>query len=156
MVFKIGSTTFDGELVDDSTPQLSGALDVNGNEITSASNNNIVIHPNGNGQTKIKGDVELNADDEAVNVNIARHNGTNGLMLGGILVTASVGEINKLDGLSSTTNELNILNGVTATTNELNVLDVGTGENVGIFKVSTSVPTQTSDFTGNTKIIMVY
>ena len=37
MVFKIGSTVFDGELVDDATPQLGGTLDVNGNEIFSDS-----------------------------------------------------------------------------------------------------------------------
>ncbi len=33
----------------DTTPQLGGDLDVNGNEITSASNGNIVVNPNGSG-----------------------------------------------------------------------------------------------------------
>ena len=37
------------ELVDDTTPQLGGNLDVNGNEITSASNGDVTINPNGTG-----------------------------------------------------------------------------------------------------------
>jgi len=156
MVFKIGSTTFDGELVDDSTPQLSGALDVNGNEISSASNNNVVIHPNGNGATQIKGSVTLNADDEAVNVNIARHNGTNGLMLGGLLVTAEAPELNKLDGFTGSTSDLQKIADYTGSTAELNLLDLGTDQQLGVFKVQTSVPNNANQFTGNTKIIMVY
>jgi len=156
MVFKIGSTVFDGELVDDTTPSLGGALDTNGNQITSASNNNVVIHPNGNGATQIKGGVELNADDEAVNVDIVRHNGTNGLMLGGLLVTSTATELNKVDGYTGGASDLNKIAGYTGTSAELNVLDLNANEIVGIFKVATSVPTQASDFTGNVKIIMVY
>ena len=38
-------------------------------------------------------------------------------------VTASVAEVNVLDGVTSTTAELNILDGVTATASEINVLD---------------------------------
>jgi hypothetical protein len=43
-----------GDLVDDITPQLGGSLDVNGQQIVSVSNGNIVIAPNGTGQTSIK------------------------------------------------------------------------------------------------------
>jgi len=178
MVFKVGSNNIDTDdvaegankyytnaraegvsinnLSEDSTPQLGGALDVNGNNISSASSNNVVIHPNGNGQTQIKGGVELNADDEAVNVDIVRHNGTNGLMLGGVLVTSSAGELNKLDGYTGSATDLQKIADYTGTASELNVLDLNANEIVGIFKVATSVPTQASDFTGNTKIIMVY
>ena len=120
-------------------------------QYSSASNNNVVIHPAGNGATQIKGGVELNADDEAVNVDIVRHNGTNGLMLGGILVTSSAGELNKLDGYTGSASDLQKIADYTGTTSELNVLDLGTAKNVGIFKIATSVPTQASDFTGNTK-----
>ena len=42
-----------GDLVDDLTPQLGGALDVNGKSIVSISNGNINIVPNGSGLTKI-------------------------------------------------------------------------------------------------------
>jgi len=43
-------------LVEDTTPQLGGALDVNGQSIVSVSNGNIVLEPNGTG------DVQLNTD----------------------------------------------------------------------------------------------
>jgi hypothetical protein len=42
------------ELADDTTPQLGGNLDVNGNSIVSSSNGNIVLAPNGSGQTVVK------------------------------------------------------------------------------------------------------
>ena len=44
------------DVVGDTSPQLGGNLDVNGNSITSASNGNVVIAPNGTG------DVQLDAD----------------------------------------------------------------------------------------------
>ena len=45
------------------------------------------------------------------------------LKIGGADVTASVAELNVLDGVTATTAELNVLDGVTASTAELNVLD---------------------------------
>ena len=41
------------EVSSDTTPQLGGDLDVNGNDIVSVSNGNIVLAPNGTGKTKI-------------------------------------------------------------------------------------------------------
>tara|TARA_R110000796_G_scaffold118007_4_gene231285 strand:- start:31 stop:1044 length:1014 start_codon:yes stop_codon:yes gene_type:complete len=55
--------------------------------------------------------------------NIASHDGSNGLKLGGTLVTSSAAELNILDGVTSTAAELNILDGVTSTAAELNALD---------------------------------
>jgi len=46
-------------VVEDTTPQLGGALDVNGNMITSASNGDIIIDPNGTGLLKINHEVSL-------------------------------------------------------------------------------------------------
>ena len=46
-----------------------------------------------------------------------------GLQIGGSSVTASVTELNLLDGVTATTAELNKLDGLTATTTELNALD---------------------------------
>tara|TARA_Y100000592_G_scaffold70092_1_gene109017 strand:+ start:1066 stop:2631 length:1566 start_codon:yes stop_codon:yes gene_type:complete len=43
------------DLVDDTSPQLGGNLDVNGNSIVSASNGNIAITPNGSGKVVIDG-----------------------------------------------------------------------------------------------------
>ena len=42
-------------MVSDTTPQLGGSLDVNGNAIVSASNGNIAITPNGSGKVIIDG-----------------------------------------------------------------------------------------------------
>ena len=55
--------------------------------------------------------------------NIASHDGSNGLQLGGALVTSTAAELNILDGVTSTAAELNILDGVTSTAAELNILD---------------------------------
>jgi len=46
-------------VVEDTTPQLGGPLDVNGKTITSASNGDVVIDPNGTGQLKINHVVSL-------------------------------------------------------------------------------------------------
>jgi hypothetical protein len=51
----IASTVTSGisDLIQDTTPQLGGNLDVNGNSIVSASNGNIVVAPNGTGMTML-------------------------------------------------------------------------------------------------------
>ena len=57
----IGST----DVSSDSTPQLGGDLDVNGNAIVSASNGNIAITPNGSGKVIIDGLSHPQADGNA-------------------------------------------------------------------------------------------
>jgi len=54
--------------------------------------------------------------DGSFDFNIASHDGTNGLALGGTVVTASAAELNKLDGVTATTAEINILDGDTSAT----------------------------------------
>jgi hypothetical protein len=54
-----GSIAFD--LLSDETPQLGGNLDVNGNTITSASNGNVVIDPNGTGTIELGSDVTISS-----------------------------------------------------------------------------------------------
>jgi hypothetical protein len=53
------------DLVQDTTPQLGGALDVNGFNITSASNGNVVILPNGSGKVSLDGIFYPTADGSA-------------------------------------------------------------------------------------------
>jgi hypothetical protein len=61
------------DLVQDTTPQLGGSLDVNGQSIVSTSNGNIVLEPNGTG------DILLNADTVRVgDANAAATLTTNG------------------------------------------------------------------------------
>ena len=61
--------------------------------------------------------------DGAYDFDIASHDTSNGLKLGGTLVTSTAAELNILDGVTSTAAELNILDGVTATATELNLID---------------------------------
>ncbi|MGA0206466.1 MAG: beta strand repeat-containing protein, partial [Ilumatobacteraceae bacterium] len=59
-----GSSWVDAALsvVDDTSPQLGGALDTNGNAITSASNADVSINPNGTGNISIGADLVPDAD----------------------------------------------------------------------------------------------
>jgi hypothetical protein len=61
--------------------------------------------------------------DGSTDVDIASHDTSNGLKLGGTLVTATAAELNIMDGVTATKDELNIMDGVTATTAEINKLD---------------------------------
>jgi hypothetical protein len=53
--FLITSETKIADVVSDTSPQLGGNLDVNANEIISASNNNVTLRPNGIGIVKLGG-----------------------------------------------------------------------------------------------------
>lgn len=61
------------ELVNDTTPQLGGNLDVNGNAIVSSSNGNITLTPNGTGQVvvssglQVTGNLQINGTTTTVN-----------------------------------------------------------------------------------------
>ena len=78
----------------------------------------------------------LTISDGANDVNIASHDGTNGLKLAGTLVTSTAAELNILDGVTATTAELNILDGVTADKDELNILDGVTATTAELNKLS--------------------
>ena len=58
-------------IVNDTTPQLGGDLDVNGNDITSASNGDVVINPNGTGNIVLDGDVGIGVQDPLTKLHIA-------------------------------------------------------------------------------------
>ena len=69
------------------------------------------------------------------------------LKIGGVAVTSTAAELNKLDGVTATTTELNILDGVTATTTELNYVD-GVTSNIQT-QINTKAPTANPTFTGS-------
>ena len=75
----------------------------------------------GNNTMLVTGDVVF--ADGSTDVDIASHDTSNGLKLGGTLVTATAAELNIMDGVTATAAELNIMDGVTATTAELNYTD---------------------------------
>lgn len=63
-IFTTASPTLDN-IVEDTTPQLGGNLDVNAKQIISAGNNNIVITPNGSGSVVLDGQSWPQADGSA-------------------------------------------------------------------------------------------
>ena len=84
-------------LVDDTTPQLGGDLDINGNAIVSTSNGNIAITPNGSGKVILDGLSHPTADGS--NGQFLKTNGS------GVLSFASVTQAtgNELENLSEDT-----------------------------------------------------
>ena len=70
-----GSTAEANDLIEDSTPQLGGDLDVNGRRITSArSNEDIILLPNGTGGVvasaiRIAGTTISSDDSSTININ---------------------------------------------------------------------------------------
>jgi hypothetical protein len=55
------------DIVNDTTPQLGGSLDVNGNSIVSVSNGNITLAPNGSGKVIISGTLQVDGTTTTVN-----------------------------------------------------------------------------------------
>ena len=65
-VLTIAGSSVSGDLVDDTTPQLGGPLDVNGNEIVSLTNENILVAPDGTGVLELRGNT---GNDAAIQLN---------------------------------------------------------------------------------------
>jgi hypothetical protein len=61
------------DLVDDTTPQLGGNLDVNGNEITSASNGDVTINPNGTGDIILDANVGIGTSSPSTSLDVVRN-----------------------------------------------------------------------------------
>jgi hypothetical protein len=59
--------TFDASLIQDTTPQLGGDLDVNGYSIVSVSDGNITLAPNGTGKVIISGDLQVDGVTTTIN-----------------------------------------------------------------------------------------
>jgi len=135
-------------VVEDSSPQLGGNLDVNGNDIVTTSNADIELAPNGTGKVVIKGNtnqgkIVLNCEanshgqtiiaaphsESANNVLTLPSTGGNSRLLSATSTatltnkTLTSPKINEDVAVTSTATELNLLDGVTATTAELNILD---------------------------------
>jgi len=104
------------DLVQDTTPQLGGSLDVNGNSIVSTSNANITLQPNGTGDVVLSADTvkigDANTDavlttDGTGDITISTNSGSNSGTVkifdgvnGNIEITPNGSGIVKLDGLS--------------------------------------------------------
>ena len=134
-------------VADDSTPQLGGNLDMNGQDIVTTSNADLELAPNGTGHVTVKGNTnsgaiqfncESNSHGQIVQAQPHSAGVTNTMLLpagsNSTLVslvstdtltnkTLTSPKINEDVVVTSTATELNILDGVTATTAELNTLD---------------------------------
>ena len=112
---------------------------LNGNLDLSSGNRDILINDNSSTALEIKegSNTYLTFDTtnttekiilgKSIDANSNNITGVNTLSvssitLGGISITASATELNKLDGVTSSTSELNILTGITSSTSELNIL----------------------------------
>ena len=133
---------------EDTTPQLGGDLDLNGNDIVTTSNANLELAPNGTGKVVVKGNTnqgaiqfncEANSHGQIVIAAPHSEAASNTLTLpstGGdarLVSTSSTAtltnktltspKINEDVAVTATATEINILDGVTSTTAELNILD---------------------------------
>jgi|DEB0MinimDraft_6_1074348.scaffolds.fasta_scaffold00654_3 hypothetical protein len=134
-------------VVDDTSPQLGGNLDMNGADIVTTSNATIDLAPNGTGTVVVRGNTnsgaivfncESNSHGQTVIAQPHSASVTNTMLLpagaSSTLVslvstdtltnkTLTSPKINEDVAVTSTATELNLLDGVTATTAELNILD---------------------------------
>ena len=116
-----GLATFGGGVTSTAVANTLGATSFNDANITNVGNIALDSITADGSTITITGNTTF--ADGAYNFNIASHDGSNGLQLGGTLVTATATELNIIDGVTATTAELNIMDGVTATTAELNIMD---------------------------------
>jgi hypothetical protein len=93
-------------VVDDTTPQLGGDLDVNGNDLVSTSNGDINLVPNGTGEVQANGSVVKNAGTETIFIPAQGMFGTttNGAEGNAVETTATRPEMKVLD-FDASTNE---------------------------------------------------
>ena len=132
---------------EDSSPQLGGNLDLNGNDLVTTSNATLDLAPNGTGTVVVRGNTnsgalvlncESNTHGQKIYAQPHSASVTNTLMLpagaNSTLVslvstdtltnkTLTSPKINEDVAVTSTATELNLLDGVTSTTAELNILD---------------------------------
>ena len=142
-----GSSSDIANVVEDTSPQLGGNLDMNGADIVTTSNATLDLAPNGTGTVVVRGNTnsgaivfncESNSHGQKVFGQPHSASVTNNLMLpagaNSTLVslvstdtltnkTLTSPKINEDVAVTSTATELNILDGVTSTTAELNALD---------------------------------
>ncbi len=115
-------------VVDDSTPQLGGNLDVQTNQIVTTSNRNVKVYPNGTGVLEVGGDgssndgtIQLNCSQNSHGVKIASPAHSAGQSYTLILPT-SVGSANQV--LASNGNSTNQLSWIDAAETKPTVADV--------------------------------
>ena len=142
-----GSSSDIANVVEDTSPQLGGNLDMNGADIVTTSNATLDLAPNGTGTVVVRGNTnsgaivfncESNSHGQKVIAQPHSASVTNTMLLpagaNSTLVslvstdtltnkTLTSPKINENVAVTSTATEINLLDGVTSTTAELNILD---------------------------------
>jgi len=132
-VFK--SLTPNTDLVNDTSPQLGGPLDVNGESIVSVSNGDIDIAPNGTGAVNITGTTNITGDLDVDNLNINGNSISATNTNGGVFITPNGSGAITLTGAVDVTGNLDIdninidANSITSTNanGSINLTPNGTG-----------------------------
>ena len=71
----------------------------------------------------INSDRDVTISDGAIDFDIASHDTSNGLKLGGTLVTATAAELNIMDGVGATASEINLIDGSAKSTSSITLAD---------------------------------
>ena len=107
----------------------------------------------------INSDRDVTISDGAIDFDVASHDTSNGLKLGGTLVTATAAELNIMDGVTSTAAEINLIDGGTArgTTaladgDGVLINDGGTMRMTNVTAVKTYMGLAVGDITGATAL----
>jgi len=108
----LGATTFSGGLTSTASSNTLGTTSFNDANITNVGNIALDSITADGSSITITGNTTF--ADGAYDFDIASHDTSNGLKLGGTLVTATAAEINKLDGVTATTSEINLIAGGTS------------------------------------------
>jgi len=142
-----GSSSDIANVVEDTSPQLGGNLDMNGKDIVTVSNATLDLAPNGTGTVVVRGNTnsaaivfncESNSHGQkvfgqphsaSVTNTLMLPAGANSTLLSRVSIdtltnkTLTSPKINEDVVVTSTATEINLLDGVTSTTAELNILD---------------------------------
>ena len=163
-------------VVDDTSPQLGGDLDMNGSDIVTTSNATIDLAPNGTGTVVVRGNtnsgrIVFNCESNSHGQTLASqpHSAgvTNTLLLpagaNSTLVslvstdtltnkTLTSPKVNEDVAVTATATEINLLDGVTSTTAELNILDgvTSTTAELNILDGVTTTATELNIMDGDT------
>jgi len=142
-----GSSSDIANVVEDTSPQLGGNLDMNGADIVTTSNATLDLAPNGTGTVVVRGNTNSGAivfncesnshgqkvfgqpHSASVTNTLMLPAGANSTLLSRVSIdtltnkTLTSPKINEDVVVTSTATEINLLDGVTSTTAELNILD---------------------------------